>query len=43
MAEGAIDLSPMVTERIRLEDFEMGIEHVRTRPTGFVKAVYVYD
>ena len=43
MAEGAIDLSPMVSERIALEDYETGIAHVRTRPQGFVKAVFVYD
>ena len=43
MAEGAIDLSPMVSERIRLEDFETGLDHVRNRPTGFVKAIYVHD
>jgi threonine dehydrogenase-like Zn-dependent dehydrogenase len=43
MAEGIIDLSPMVSERIRLEDYETGIQHVRSRPAGFVKAIYVYD
>ena len=43
MAEGIIDLSPMVSEKIRLEDYETGIQHVRTRPVGFVKAIYVYD
>lgn len=43
MAEGVIDLSPMISERIALEEFETGLLHVRTRPEGFVKAVFVYD
>ena len=40
MADGVIDLSPFVTERMSLEDYKTAIEHARTRPQGFVKAVF---
>ena len=43
MAEGTVDLGCFVTERISLEDYEKGLEHVRRRPDGFVKAVFVYE
>lgn len=40
MADGLVDLSPFVTEKLPLEDFERAIEMARTRPQGFVKAVF---
>lgn len=40
MADGLVDLSPFVTERLPLEEFERAIEMARTRPQGFVKAVF---
>ena len=40
MADGIIDLSPFITERLPLEDFDRAIELARTRPQGFVKAVF---
>lgn len=40
MADGIIDLSPFITERMPLEEFERAIELARTRPQGFVKAVF---
>ena len=42
IADGVIDVRPMISRRIRLEQFEEGIEMVRTRPEGFVKAVFVH-
>ncbi len=43
MADGTIDLTPFITERLSLSDFAKGIEHARTRPNGFIKAVFVYE
>ena len=43
MADGVINLSAFVTNRIRLEDFETGISLARTRPDGFVKAIFVHE
>ena len=40
MADGLVDLSPFVTEKLPLEEFERAIEMARTRPQGFVKAVF---
>ena len=40
IAEGAVDMSPMVSETMPLEDFERAIEMVRSRPLGFVKAIF---
>lgn len=40
MADGLVDLSPFVTEKLPLEEFERTIEMARTRPAGFVKAVF---
>lgn len=40
MADGIIDLSMFVSERMPLEDFERAIELARKRPQGFVKAVF---
>ena len=42
MEDRLIDLRPLVSRRIALEDFEEGIRLVRTRPTDFVKAVFVH-
>ncbi len=43
MEEGAVDLSSCVTEKIRLEDYALGLEHAKTRPQGFVKAVFINE
>ena len=43
MAEGNVDMSLMVSETIRLEDYKTGLEHARRRPAGFVKAVFTFD
>lgn len=40
MADGVINIEDFVTDIIKLEDFEKGIELARTRPRGFVKAVF---
>lgn len=40
MADGLVDLSPFVSVKLPLEDFERAIEMARTRPQGFVKAVF---
>lgn len=43
MEDGIIDLSPFISELLKLEEFEKGIELARKRPDGFVKAVFVND
>ena len=40
MADGSVDLSCFVTNKIALEDFALGLELARKRPEGFVKAVF---
>lgn len=43
MAEGAVDMTPMISETLPLSQFQVGIDHARTRPAGFVKAVFTFD
>ena len=40
IAEGAVDMAPMVSETIPIEEYERAIEMVRSRPVGFVKAIF---
>ncbi len=42
LADGVVDLSPMVSEIMPLEDFERAIEMARKRPVGFVKAIFKF-
>lgn len=41
MAEGIVNIEEFVTNRIKLEEYETGLELARKRPEGFVKAVFV--
>ena len=43
MADGAVDMSLFVSEKIKLEDFQKGLDDVRNRPVGFVKAIFNFD
>lgn len=43
MEDGLINVSPMVSAKIAMEEYERGIEMVRTRPDGFVKAIFVHE
>ena len=43
MAEGAVDMTPMITNTLPLREFEKGIEMTRSRPEGFVKAVFTFE
>ena len=40
IADGAVDMSPMVSETMPLENFEHAVQMVRSRPVGFVKAIF---
>ena len=40
MASGKVDLTPFISARIRREEFAKGLEMARTRPVGFVKAIF---
>lgn len=41
MESHAVDISMLITERIQLHQYKYGLELARTRPFGFVKAVFV--
>jgi len=43
MAEGAVDMSPMISELLPLSQFQRGIDDARSRPEGFVKAVFTFE
>lgn len=43
MAEGKVDLTPFISARIPREEFEKGLDMARTRPAGFVKAIFVNE
>lgn len=40
IAEGIIDLKPMVTNVMPLSDYEKALDMAASRPTGFVKAIF---
>lgn len=40
MANGSVNLECFVTNKIKLEDYQKGLELARNRPEGFVKAVF---
>lgn len=42
ITEKNIRMDLMVSEKIKLEDFERGLEHARTRPVNFVKAIFTF-
>lgn len=43
MAEGAVDMTPMISELLPLSQFQKGIDDARSRPEGFVKAVFTFE
>ncbi len=43
MSEKDIKMDLMVSEKIKLEDFEKGLDDARRRPVGFVKAIFEFD
>lgn len=40
MADGSVNIEKFVTNKIKLEDYRKGFDLARTRPEGFVKAVF---
>ena len=42
MSEKNINMSLMVSEKIKLEDFSRGLEYARKRPPNFVKAIFTF-
>ena len=42
IADGVIDLAPMVSATMPLEDFDKAIDMARNRPEGFVKAIFQF-
>lgn len=43
MHEKQLNMDLLITDQLSLEEFETGISHARTRPAGFVKAVFTFD
>lgn len=43
MADGAVDMAPFISETLDLSQVEKGLDHVRCRPEGFVKALFTFD
>lgn len=43
IADGKIDIGLFISEKLLLEDYEKGLADVRSRPEGFVKAVFTFD
>ena len=41
LADGTVDLSPMISVQLPLEDYDKALTMARTRPDGFVKAVFL--
>lgn len=40
MADGSVNIEHFVTRKIKLEDYQLGLDLARSRPEGFVKAVF---
>lgn len=40
MSDGSVNIERFVTNKIKLEDFQLGLDLARTRPEEFVKAVF---
>ncbi len=43
MADGAVDMTPFISETIKLEEFQKGLDDARNRPVGFIKAIFTFD
>lgn len=43
MADGRVDLTPLISKEIKLEEYKDGLKLVKERPEGFLKAVFVND
>ncbi|MBP3334015.1 MAG: alcohol dehydrogenase catalytic domain-containing protein [Clostridia bacterium] len=43
MADGVVDMEPMVTETLDLSEFQKGLDDAKNRPAGFVKAIFTFD
>ena len=43
MSDDIIDLSDFISETITLDEYAKGLDDVRKRPEGFVKAVFVNE
>ena len=43
IADGSADMKAFVSEKLSLTDYEKAVEMVRSRPEGFIKAVFVNE
>ena len=43
MSDKNIKMDLMVSEKIKLEDYQKGLDYARNRPVGFVKAIFEFD
>ena len=43
MANGLVDVAPLITNVITLDQYEEGLDLAKTRPEGFAKAVFSFE
>lgn len=43
MSDGAVDMTPLITETLPLSAFRKALDDARNRPVGFVKAVFIFE
>lgn len=43
MLEKQVDMAPLISEKLRLDDFQKALDDARNRPEGFVKAVFAFE
>lgn len=43
MADGAVDMTPFVSETLDLSEFQKGLDDARTRPGRFIKALFTFE
>ena len=43
MADGAVDMTPFVSETLNLSEFQKGLDDARARPGRFIKALFTFE
>ena len=43
MSDGAVDMTPLVSETLPLSEFEKALSDAKDRPEGFVKAIFTFE
>ena len=43
MADGSVDMTPFVTETLDLSEYQKALDDARSRPNGFIKAIFTFE